>query len=153
MEFVFESDQIPTDLVPVAAILGVSDESRDRVQPNLCEKRSVFDGLEYLDLLSRTQAAKLAGVGDQLARLGLQGFQAARVDRLLCTVESSQCAIDEIKAPGLAGSGRLVSGNDLGGYALHFRGLFRREKFKLTCFAGSDDLPGVLLSGQDSGPL
>jgi len=130
MELAFESDQLPTDLVAVAAVFGVGEEPGDGMRPDLREERRLFDCLEHLNLLIRAQTAEFRCTRKDLLRFGLEISQPLCVDVLLLTIESGQRAIDEVDGAGFARSGSVVGGDNLRSQALHFRGLFRREEFK-----------------------
>src|SRR5579864_8499737 len=55
VELAFESDQLPAGLVLVPAVLGIRHQPGDGVHPDLRKERSLFDGLQHLDLLRRVQ--------------------------------------------------------------------------------------------------
>src|SRR5215469_5307308 len=72
VKFAVESDQLPTDLVPVAAVLRIRKEPGNRMRTDLREERRLFDRLEHLDLLLRIQATELRCAGKEFVCFGLK---------------------------------------------------------------------------------
>src|SRR4030095_13888521 len=72
VELVFETKQLPSDLVVIAAVLGIGKHSNDGHGADEIEELTLFNPLEHLGLLRGAERGKFAGLAESLSGLLLK---------------------------------------------------------------------------------
>src|ERR1051326_318047 len=128
----FESNQLPSGLIVVAAIIGARKVAHDGVQTDEVEKLGLLDGGEKFSLLRDTERRELTCARKHLPGLKLKLLQAICIGSLLILVERDEGAVDEIDDMRLAGTRCIIRGNDLRGDGFNFDGRLAREELEVS---------------------
>src|SRR5947199_8939768 len=152
--FAFAPNQLPSNPVAVAAVLGIDQKSCDRVlaeclkkilrtracpEPSSAGGRAFIERMQDRVLLFRRQAGEFDNAREQLAHSRRQFGQSFAVRFLVVGSESNQPMIDGINDTRFARFGSVARRYDSGGDRFDFGSLLRSEEFELWrrgCFHG-----------------
>src|SRR5208283_5947434 len=128
VEIVLESDELPADLIFVAAQRGIAEEAGQREAAENAEGRRRLHRLHYLDLLRRSNGRKRFRARDRLCDLLVKGLESVLHRSLLIAVDRAEHIIGEVNHIGLARAGCLVGGEYLRRESVEVGRLLRSEE-------------------------
>src|SRR5438477_6527553 len=166
--FAFAPNQLPSNPVAVAAVLGIDQKSCDRVlaeclkkilrtrarpESSSASRRAFIERMQNRVLLLGRQTREFGSAREQLTHSRRQFGQSFAVRFLVVGSKRDQPMIDEINDTRFTRSGSVVRRYDSGGDRFDFGSLFRSEEFELwrrRCFRG---VMRVSRGGQQGRPV